>query len=385
VPGADADVIVLGAGAVGSAAAWRLARRGARVIAIDRWSPPHVHGSTHGRTRIIREAYFEDPAYVPLVQRAYALWAELERESGHTLFARTGGVMVGPPDGTLVAGARRSALQHGLPHEELSAAELRRRCPGFAPRPDMVGLYEPRAGVLFPERCVEAMLARAAALGAELRLDTLARWWRVRRGTVVVDTVHGTLRARRLIVAAGAWMPAVVPGLPAALTVERQVVHWFASRAHPEWFDASHAPVSIWEHEPERMFYTIPDLGDGLKAAVHHEGELVSPDAPRTPPAPGESEAVRALLARYLPDAAGALREAATCLYTNTPDRHFLIDVHPGHDAVLMASACSGHGFKFATAIGEALAEWSLEGGATLDLAPFRLARFTRPDGSTAS
>lgn len=377
----DADVIVLGAGAVGSAAAWRLARHGARVIALDRWAPPHAHGSTHGRTRIIREAYFEDPAYVPLVQRAAGLWAELERDAGRTLVARTGGVMVGPPDGALVSGARRSAREHDLPCEELTPAQLRRRFPGFEPAPDMVGLFEPRAGVLFPEACVEAMLQQASALGASVRTDTPARWWRVERGVATVDTVHGALRAPRLVVAAGAWMAAVVPGLPVSLTVERQVTCWFAPRAHAEWFGAARAPISIWEHERGRMFYTIPDFGDGLKAAIHHDGELVSPDAPRTPPRAEETAAVAALLARHLPDAAGTLRDAATCLYTNTPDRHFLIDVHPGHDAVLIASACSGHGFKFASAIGEALAEWSLEGGSTMDLSPFRLARFARPRG----
>lgn len=381
-PGVAAfDVIVVGAGAMGSAAAYHIARRGARVAVIDRWAPPHAHGSTHGRTRIIREAYFEHPSYVPLVQRAYANWEALARESGRALWRRTGGLMVGPPEGAIVAGARRSAQVHGLPHEELSAAELRRHFPMLAPADGMVGLFEPRAGVLFPELCVQTMLDLAGHHGATLRLGERVGRWRRSGDGVTVTTDRALYRASRLVLCAGAWLPQLVPELGRALAVERQLSHWFEPRAHVEWFDAAHLPVMLCEYAPGRMCYTVPNVGHGVKIGIHHEGELVDPDAQRMPARPGETRRARALLARLLPDAAGRLLATATCLYTNTADHHFLIDHHPADPRVILASPCSGHGFKFASAIGEILAELALDGATAWDLAPFRLRAGVWRDG----
>lgn len=369
------DVAIIGLGAMGSAALWRLARRGARVVGIDRWAPPHVAGSTHGHTRIIREAYFEHPLYVPLVQRAYRLWDELERLSGDELFRATGGLMLGPARGTLVAGALRSAREHGLAHELVDAREVARRFPALAPAEGDVGVIEPRAGLLFPERGVRAMLDAAYALGAASGTGVRAASWRADAGGVTIATNDGDVTAARLIIAAGAWMSALVPELAASLSVMRQMGHWFIPRAHPERFGADRLPVMLWEHAPDHFFYSLPDVGDGLKASIHHEGRVVDPDAPREPVSSQETAQIRALLERLMPDGAGRVRETSTCLYTNTPDGHFAIGHHPAHANVVIASPCSGHGFKFAPAIGDLLADLAMDGGTGFDLSPFALGR----------
>jgi sarcosine oxidase len=220
----DADVIVAGLGAMGSAAAFHLARRGARVVGFDRFRPPHDRGSSHGLSRIIREAYFEHPAYVPLVRRAYELWDELERASERRLLLKTGGLMIGAPHSRVVQGALRSATDHGLPYELLTGGEVRQRHPALRPPDDMVAVFEPRAGILFPEACVEAHLDQAARAGAELRFDEPVLDWKVVRGNVRVRTARGETRARRLVVSAGAWAGELLADAGLPLRVERQVL-----------------------------------------------------------------------------------------------------------------------------------------------------------------
>jgi len=369
------DVVVVGLGAMGSAVARALARRGQRVVGLDRFSPPHSLGSSHGRSRIIREAYFEHPAYVPLVQRAYELWAELEEESGRPLWRLTGGLMAGPPDGVLVRGARRSAEVHGLPFEDLSAAEIARRFPAFAPEPGMVGVLEPRAGVLFPEACIEAALKSAFRAGAELHVDDEVQAWRADGGAVEVRSASGSWSAGRLVIAAGAWLPRLLPDLP--LTVARQVLHWFEPLRDEAVFAPEVCPISLWEVEHGRIFYAFPDLGDGVKAAIHHEGERTDAEHVRRDVTDDDEAAVRSLVERLVPAAAGRRRESCVCLYTNTPDHDFLIDRHPGHEQVFIVSPCSGHGFKFSPVIGEIVADLVTGGASRFDLRPFSLSRLS--------
>ena len=364
------EVIIVGLGAMGSAAAAHLARRGRSVLGLDRFRPPHVLGSSHGQTRIIREAYFEHPLYVPLVQRAYTLWAELEAQSGRTLFRQTGGLMIGRRDSAVVAGALRSAEEHHLNFELLPAVDVRRRFPGLQPPDEMVAVWEPRAGILFPERCVEAHLDRAGQVGATLRFDEAVSRWESGRDGVRVFTGRGEYEAGQLLLTAGAWIQQLLPDRPLPLTVERQVQFWFEA-VEPRLFEAARCPIHIWEYDSGRHFYGFPDLGQGVKVAIHHEGEAVSPDAIRREAAPGDVEAMRAVVRRFLPAADGPVRSSAVCLYTNTPDRHFLIGRHPAHDRVLIASPCSGHGFKFSSAVGEVLADLLTEGKSRFDLGLF--------------
>jgi sarcosine oxidase len=373
------DVVVLGLGAMGSAAAYHLARRGARVLGIDRYAPPHTLGSTHGRTRITREAYYEHPSFVPLVRRAGACWAALEREWGAPLFARTGGLMIGPAEGALVAGALRAAREHAVPHELLDASEVRRRFPGYHPPDEQVALFEPGAGVLFPEACVEAHLGLAARQGATVWTDTVASDWRVERDGVVVDTGRGAVRASRLVLAAGPWLPALLGahgGIALPLLVERQLSHWFQPRARPETLAPERCPLALWEHAPGDLFAAFPDFGDGVKCGGHHDGEATDPERVDRMVHARETAAARAQLERLLPDAAGALREERVCLYTNTPDASFVIDHLPDEPAVIVASACSGHGFKFSSAVGEALADLATGATPRVELGAFGIGRF---------
>lgn len=360
---------------MGSAAADALARRGRRVLGLDRLAPPHDRGSSHGRTRVIREAYFEHPLYVPLFRRAYELWQELERDSGRTLLRQTGVLSIGPRDGAMLTGTRRSAQAHDIPHQELGPADLRVRWPVLEPPPASAALFESRGGLLFPEACVKALLRRAGGRGAEIVTNQPVIGWSASGRGVEVRAAGARYSAAALIVSAGAWAGSLVPDLALPLTVERQVTHWFAPARDADALRVGRCPVVLWEHEPDRLFYATPDAGDGVKAALHHGGEATSPDDVR-PPSPEEGAALHALLARLVPSAAGTLREARTCLYTNTPDGHFVIDRHPAFAQVIIASPCSGHGFKFAPAVGEVLADLVVTGTSRFDLAPFALARF---------
>ncbi|MBI2948550.1 MAG: N-methyl-L-tryptophan oxidase [Verrucomicrobia bacterium] len=366
------DVIIVGLGAMGSAACYHLARRGKKVLGLDRFSPPHTLGSSHGQTRIIREAYFEHPVYVPLVQHAYELWADLERESGRRLFVQTGGLMIGRPEGVVVGGAKQSAVEHRLQHEILSAAEVRRRFPALQPTDDMVAVWEPRAGILFPEACVETHLAHAKRHGADIHVNEAVTRWEADAGTARVVTSRGQFQASRLVLACGSWVTALLPDLSIPLTIERQVLYWFEAKRAPENFHSDRCPIYLWEHEPERFFYGFPDLGEGVKVAGHHEGRVTSPEAIDREIHADETEAMRRIIRKLMPDADGPLRSAVVCMYTNTPDHHFLIDSHPRYPQVLIASPCSGHGFKFSSAIGSVLADLLTEGKTRFELSLFR-------------
>lgn len=365
------DVAIAGLGAMGSAAALHAARRGLRTVAFDTFAPPHARGSSHGESRIIREAYFEDPRYVPIVQRAAQMWRALEAERGERLLLPTGGLMIGRPESEVVAGARASAELHRLPFEMLDARALRTRYPALRPDDDMVAVWEPNAGVLFPETCVSAQIAAARQAGAEIRIGEPVRSWRADGAGVAVETPAGTVRAAKLIVAAGAWTARLVPELAEELTVARQPLFWFEPAARPESFDPERLPVYIWEWAAGRAFYGFPRINGLVKVAVHGEGEAMDPDALRRDLTPDEAVPLREQLERYLPDAAGRLVLGVVCLYTNTRDQHFLLDRHPAHPQVVVVSACSGHGFKFAPAIGEIAVELAMGEQPRFDLELF--------------
>ncbi len=356
---------------MGSAAAYHLTKASQRVLGLDRFAPPHKFGSSHGQTRIIREAYFEHPLYVPLVQRAYDLWAELEQSYGRQLLLQTGGLMIGPPEGTVFSGAKRSAEQHRLTHEILTAAEVRRRFPALQPDDRMKAVWENRAGILFPEACIEAHLSLARRHGAQLHFEEMAlRWEREGRGIRVI-TDKGSYGAARLVLTAGAWLSSLVPELRLPLQIERQVLFWFAACSDRSMFKPERCPIHLWEYETDRFFYGFPDLGTGVKVARHHEGEPTGPDKVRREVSEDEVQSMRRLLHRFIPGAAGEPIDATVCLYTNTPDHHFLIAPHPADPEVLIASPCSGHGFKFASVIGEVVTEWICRGCSRFDLSLF--------------
>jgi sarcosine oxidase len=288
----------------------------------------------------------------------------------------TGGLMIGPPDAALVSGALRSAQVHALPHERIDAAEVRRRYPGLEPEDHTVAIWEPRTGMLFPEACVAAHLDAAARQGATLRFGEEVILWRADGNGVEIETAAGRFRASRLVLAGGAWMPALLgqAGLP--LRISRQTLHWFEPVAEPERFDPERFPAWIYEHAPGIFTYGFPRLHGAVKAAMHVPGETVDPDAILRVIAPEEAAALVGALRQYAPDIAGRQLRSAVCMYTNTPDMHFAIDRHPQHEQVIVVSACSGHGFKFASALGEVVADLATDRAPRFDLAPFRIARF---------
>lgn len=369
------DIILAGLGAAGSATAVHLAERGLRVIGLDRFHPPHTQGSSHGGSRVIRETAFEHPRYVPLARRAYENWRRLEAATHTSLLHVSGVLYAGPPDCSLVAGTLASARQHEIPHEVLETTALARRYPALTALDGAIGVFEPGAGWIDPEGAVAAALRFAAGRGIELRYDEPVTAWEAAGDGVKVTTPRGTYEAGRLLLAAGAWMPALAGAGGRGLTVERQVQHWFT----PASEDATALPVFIRQTR-ESVFYSIPPAArpDGaIKVAVHHDGAPTTPETVRRDVGDAEVAATRRLLERYAPALAGIHRASAVCLYTNSADGHFVIDRHPDHPAVVVASPCSGFGFKFASAVGEILAGLLLDeaAGTDLDLTPFRIGR----------
>jgi sarcosine oxidase len=373
------DVIVAGLGGMGAASAYHLAARGVRVLGLERFAPRHAMGSSHGDSRIIREMYFEHPLYVPLVQRAYELWEALERDAGAPLMTINGGLMIGPREGMLVAGTLRSATEHGLSCELLGPAEVRARFPAFRIADDLVAVWDPRAGFLRPEACTEAHLAVAARLGADLRHEEPVLAWEADGEGVRVRTAKGTYTAGRLLLTAGGWTRGLLPDIDLPLTVERQVTFWFDPPRGDGRYEPDRCPIYAWEHTPGYIGYGFPRLEKGFKAALMHQGEAAAhPEDVRRTVAEAEVEPLRAALRQILPDVAAApVRSSLVCLFTNTPDTDFAIGFHPDHPQVLVSSPCSGHGFKFASAIGELHADLLTHGRARFDLSPFRLDRFT--------
>lgn len=371
------DVIVVGLGAMGSATLHQLARRGLHVLGIDQFAPPHALGSSHGRSRIIREAYFEDPRYVPLVQRAYECWHALEQESGAAIFRQTGGLMLGAPASRMVRGARLSAELHGVPHQVLSAEEVRQRVPAIRPQRDDIGILEPRAGMLAPEIAIQAALDMARRHGATVHLNEPLLSWRAVGDGVEITTRTGTARAAKLILSVGAWATTVLKELELPFVVQRNVQFWFAPLRNPAHFTPEQLPVFIHELPNGLTWYGFPDTGDGVKLALHHHGESVDPDEIRRSVSDDEVSFMRDIVQRYMPDANGRLRDSSVCMYTNLPDEHFIIDRHPLHASVIVASPCSGHGFKFASAIGEVLADMAMDTPVAFDTSLFSLSRFS--------
>lgn len=368
------DVIVIGLGAMGSAATYALSRRGIRVLGLDRFTPPHTKGSAAGETRMIREAYAGASQYVRMVQWAFEAWRDIARRSGRRIIVESGALVIGPPDGVLVSGAIDSARRYDLPFELLTPAAVRARFP-LQPSEDMIGLVEPRAGILYADQCIETLLELASGLGAALRGEEPAIEWEARGAAVTVRTSRDQYEAAALILAAGPWMPGLLGSLRVPLEIERQVVHWVEPRNHPERFVNGPLPTYIMEYGTGNRWYGFPQGPRGIKVALHHQGRVTEPNAV-DPPTADDRRNILNVLERYMPDAAGRVLESGTCMYTNTPDEDFVIDLHPAHRRVVIASPCSGHGFKFSIVIGEILADLALEGRTEWDLSPFRLDRF---------
>ncbi len=330
------------------------------MLGFDRFARGHTLGSSGGLSRIIRLSYYEHPDYVPLLRRAWTLWRDLEGESGETLLTETGGLYAGAPDGELVSGALNSARTHQLDHEVLDADTLRTRYPLFEWPDGWQGVFESQAGWLAPEPCIETHLRLAEESGATLRFDEPIERWESTDDGVRVTTATGTFEAKQLVIAAGAWVPQLAPSLAAELSVERSVLFWFEPTAERDAF--ARLPIYIVE-DTDRIFYGFPYIeGQGVKVAGLHFGDQADPDTVDRVASSGDEERVRDWLRRRLALANGERRDAKVCMYTNTHDANFIVDRLPDDPNVVVASACSGHGFKFSSVIGEIVADLVLDG-----------------------
>lgn len=357
------DVIIVGLGGMGSAAAYHLARRGVRVLGLEKFTPAHDRGSSHGGSRIIRQSYFEDPAYVPLLLRAYELWEELHQATGREVYRLTGGVFVGPPDCLTVAGSERAARQWSLPHEMLDAGELRRRFPTFTPSAGDAALYEAKAGFARPEMTVQAHLDLAARSGATLRFGEEVRQWADGPHGVTVTTAAGTHTAGQLVICPGAWAPELLTELGIPITIERQVLYWLEPAGGTAPFEDH--PIYINENARGQQIYGFPAIdgpSGGVKVAFFRKGQVCTPDTIDRTVHPQEIDEMRERATELLPALTGPAVHTATCMYSNTPDEHFVITRPDAFANVTVACGFSGHGFKFVPVVGEVLADLAITG-----------------------
>jgi len=371
------DVIVIGLGGMGSASAYHLARRGRRVLGLEQFDPLHERGSSHGLTRIIRLAYHEHPSYVPLLRRSYELWHELEEVAGERLLITTGSLEGGPEEGPMFRGALAAAEEHDLEHEVLDLRELVRRYPVYANlEPSTHVVWQPDGGFLLSEATMQAHHEGARAGGAELRFGEAAHSWEPSGDGVRVVTDVGSYEADRLVICAGAWARRIVPQLSALAVPERQVLAWLTPR-RPEAFAVDRFPVFVLDVESE-SYYGFPAYeGHGLKIGwYHHFREPIDPADPDRSTRPDDEAALRAFVERYLPDGAGPTEMLRTCIFTNSPDEHFLIDRLPDAPQVVVAAGFSGHGYKFCSVVGEITADLAVDGETRHDIGLFRLDRF---------
>ena len=361
---------------MGSATLYHLARRGLRVLGLERYHLTHEYGSSHGLTRIIRLAYWEHPSYVALLRRSYQLWRELEQEAGEQLLHITGSIDAGPAGGPIFTGALRSSQLHGLPHEVMNGDELHRRFPGYRLPKETQCLFQPEGGFLLPERCNLTHLAGARIAGAEVHTSEQVIDWGAASSRYWVTTSTARYEAERLVVTAGAWASKLIPQLRGLAQPERQVLAWLEPR-RPELFMPDRFPVFYIEVE-EGRFYGLPSfLVPGFKLGkYHHRGEQVDPDAMNREVEPEDEQLLRRFAAQYFPDGAGRPLMTKTCLFTNSPDEHFILDQHPEHPGVAIAAGFSGHGYKFCSVVGEIMADLAQRGETRHNIEFFRLTRF---------
>jgi len=380
------DVIVIGVGSMGSATCYELARRGLKVLGLERFTVPNEMGSHSGQSRIIRKAYFEHPDYVPLVERAYTGWAALETASGMSLYNKTGLFYAGHPDSILLKGVADSARLYNLKLEQLDLEDIQSRFPAYALQEGYTGLFEPEAGFIVPELAITTLVREATKLGAEIRQREQVTSWTSDNSGVSVTASGGTFHAGKLVITAGPWAGDLIPEIKSKLRVTRQIVAWFSPTV-PAQFTAEKFPCWLVDQkETGSVFYGFPMLPPerfggpyGLKLGLHNPGESSHPDQVNRTVLPGEFDQFRKDAERFLPGATDKLLSMKVCLYTYSPDEHFIIDKLPGHaDRVTIAAGFSGHGFKFLPVMGEVLADLSTEGRTNLPAGFLALTRFAK-------
>ncbi len=371
------DVVVVGVGGMGSAALAHLAQRGARVLGLEGYDIPHAMGSSHGVTRIIRKAYHEHPDYVPLLNRSYELWRDLDRSHDRQLLHVHGSLTAGPKGADVVEGAKQACEDHDLAADILGAGEVNQRFPGFGLPEDHEAVFQPDGGFLWSDQCVVAHVEAAHRAGGTIRARERVTDWSETANGVRIETDRDSYTAGKLVFAAGAWTAKLLPSFEEFLTPQRQVLGWFHPTV-PEQYRPESFPVFIVDQGEDDLYYGFPRFHvPGVKIGKHyHFGEAVDPETMPREPRPDDEEALRAFLSTSMPAANGPVTGLSTCLYTNTPDEEFVVDHHPAYDDVVVACGFSGHGFKFAAVIGEILADLALDGETRHPVGRFTADRF---------
>ena len=375
------DAIVLGLGAMGSAAVYHLASRGKRVLGIEQFTSPHDKGSSHGSSRIIRQAYWEGADYIPLVQRAYELWRGLEKDSGARLLHITGGLFLGSPHGDLVSRSIAAGEKYSIPFEVLDSREVERRFPVFRMHSGDAAVYEPNAGYLVPEECIRANLELASRAGAELRFEEKVLSWSAEGDHVEVRTANGIHEAGHLVITAGPWANEALRGVM-PLRVTRQVMVWIAPRDGISCFLPERFPVFVAEDvgggAPIYGFPEIDGAGGGVKVAIHGSDDVCTADDVDRVVCEKDIQRIRKKLTARIPELDGEVVRAKTCVYTTTPDEHFVIGTHPQVLSCTIACGFSGHGFKFSSIVGEILADLAMSRKTAYPIELFDPRRFLR-------
>ena len=369
------DVIIIGLGAMGSATSMFLSHNGIKVIGFDSYSPPHEFGSSLGHTRVIREAYHEGTTYVPIVQRAYEIWLEMNENSKVPIIETYGGLLIGRKTGD-IENALKSANKYDIPIKKMTNDEISQKFSVLNPPKEYIGLLESRGGAVFVENSINHMLNTALNNGSIHKYNERVVRWSKKSNYYLVETNLGNYKAEKLVFSSGAWITKLLPTLKLPIKIERQVLFWFSPRKNPDKFKSINLPNSGWDLDNGLSFYTMPNLEHrGFKVAMHHNGEFVDPDTLIRESNDSDLKMVRGFLEEYIPDGNGELIDSKVCMYTDTPDQDFLIDSHPDDENIIICSPCSGHGFKFTPAIGEICSSLIINNSTKFDLDKFSLER----------
>jgi len=369
-------VIVVGLGAHGSSTAYQLAKQGASVIGIDQYHPPHSMGSSHGPSRILRMAYKEGPDYVPLLRRSFDLWNDLNDSFPEPSFQVTGGLFMGQPTGRAMTGMQAASRAQNVDIQTMTPEEVRERYPSFLIPDDWEAIWDPNSGAIFPEVAVAAHLHLAERAGADLRFNEQVEGWSSTTTGVTVRTSHGSYEADALVLTSGVWMPGMLGDLTLPLEIERVSLWMLEPRANHVFFRAGNFPNASFEIGEKYPLYMQADFGTGVKIALDHHGTPTTVDTVNRKTTKEDHDKIFEQIRRFIPDLDGKILDSAVCMYTNTPDLNFVVDKHPSHDNVIIGSACSGHGFKFAPVMGEILSDLTITGESQFDLGMFSATRF---------
>ena len=372
------DVIIIGLGAMGSAASYYLSKNGVKVLGLDTYEPPHKLGSSHGHTRVIREAYHEGTSYVPIVKRAYELWNELDHEIEDKLILEYGGMYLGD-DGKYLSDAKKSAKKYDIPIKEFSSKEIKEKYNILNPPNNFKGLLENRSGAVFPEKAISNFLSKSINNGSSHNYNEKVIGWEKQSKFYKVETDKNNYFAEKLIFSSGAWIKNLVPSLKLPVKIERQVLFWFDPIKDKDKFHYSNMPNTGWDLDNGMEFYTQPNIENkGFKVAMHHNGKFISENDLNRESNADDLSIVKNFLEEYIPSANGKLIDSRVCVYTNTPDLDFIIDFYPNDENIIICSPCSGHGFKFTPAIGEICSELVINNGTNYDLSEFSIKRLMK-------